>query len=114
MRMSLFTGKHGGKMIVVIGQNVELVNLGKGYMGIPCSVLFLQLSNNFEIISKLKVTPKCQQCFFFFLIVYLFIRLHQVLVAALQIFNLHLQHAGSFFFPCRIFSHSMQILSCSI
>lgn len=53
MRMSLFTGKHGGKMIVVIGQNVELVNLGKGYMGIPCSVLFLQLSNNFEIISKL-------------------------------------------------------------
>ena len=34
----------------------------------------------------------------FFLIIYLFIWLHQVLVAALQIFNLHLQHAGFFFF----------------
>lgn len=73
MRMSLFIGKHGGKMIVVIGQNVELVNLGKGCMGIPCFVLFLQLSSNFDIISKLKVTPKCQQCFFFFLLyIYLF------------------------------------------
>lgn len=41
MRMSLFIGKHGGKMIVVIGQKVDLVNLGKGCMGIPllCSIL---------------------------------------------------------------------------
>ena len=36
--------------------------------------------------------------FLFFLIVYLFIWLHQVLVAALEIFNLYLQHSGSFFF----------------
>ena len=96
MRMSLFIGKHGGKMMVM-GQNVELVNLGKGYTGIPCSVLFLQLSNNFEIISKLKVTPNVNSVSFF-LVVYLFIWLHQVLVAALQIFNLYLQHSGSFFF----------------
>ena len=68
MRMSLFIGKHGGKMMVM-GQNVELVNLGKGYTGIPCSVLFLQLSNNFEI----KSNPKCQQCFFFSCCIFIYL-----------------------------------------
>ena len=52
--------------MMMIGQNVELVNLGKEYVGIPCSVLSLQLANNFEIISKLKVTQKCQEYVSFF------------------------------------------------
>ena len=39
-------------------KKIELMNLGKMYVGVLCHVLFLQLSNMFEIISKLKVKKK--------------------------------------------------------
>ena len=101
VRMSLFIGKHGGKMMVM-GQNVELVNLGKGYMGIPCSVLFLQRSSNFEIISKLKVTPNVNNVSFFSYCIFIYLAAPgpscstgdlQSLSATFRIFFFH---AGSF------------------
>lgn len=62
--------KHGGEDLVVI-KMLKLVNLGKGVWEIPLAVHILADSLVTFIYFKIKVTPKCQQCFFF-LIVYLF------------------------------------------
>ena len=51
-------GPRNGKKTKKKKKKIELMNLGKMYVGVLCHVLFLQLSNMFEIISKLKVTKR--------------------------------------------------------